>query len=274
MSSKVVVLAAFLAAASAAAVVDSGFHSPQYTFGYGVDDPYTGDSKSQVETRNGDIVQGSYSLNDPDGTRRTVDYTADPINGFQATVRKTPLVAAASVVAPAPLVAPVAATVVASAPTVAAAPAAALPTTAQVVAAAAPVSSTVSTTSTRIAHGVPTFANYGAPFDRQGAALRGVLFPLLWSLLVNDLLAILSIWEVDLQAYADDLVLLIRDKSKEMISYVLQDILNTIYEWCEKEEMSINPHKMVIVSFTRKRELENLRPPSINGSKIFGNHPR
>lgn len=37
------------------------------------------------------FFSGSYSLNDPDGTRRTVDYSADPINGFNAVVRKTPL---------------------------------------------------------------------------------------------------------------------------------------------------------------------------------------
>ena len=38
---------------------------------------------------------------DPDGTRRTVDYTADPVNGFNAVVRKEPLVAKAVVAAPA-----------------------------------------------------------------------------------------------------------------------------------------------------------------------------
>lgn len=45
-------------------------------------------------------------MNDPDGTRRTVDYTADPVNGFNAVVRKEPLVAApaiAKIAAPAPL---------------------------------------------------------------------------------------------------------------------------------------------------------------------------
>lgn len=46
-----------------------------------------------MESRSGDVVQGSYSLTDPDGTRRTVDYTADPVNGFNAVVRKEPLVA-------------------------------------------------------------------------------------------------------------------------------------------------------------------------------------
>lgn len=31
-----------------------------YTFGYGVDDPYTGDSKSQTETKTGDVVHGKF----------------------------------------------------------------------------------------------------------------------------------------------------------------------------------------------------------------------
>lgn len=51
----------------------------------------TGDSKNQQESRNGDVVQGSYSLVEPDGTRRTVEYTADPHNGFNAVVHKEPL---------------------------------------------------------------------------------------------------------------------------------------------------------------------------------------
>lgn len=48
----------------------------------------TGDSKSQQETRSGDVVQGRYSLIEPDGTRRTVDYTADPVHGFNAVVNR------------------------------------------------------------------------------------------------------------------------------------------------------------------------------------------
>lgn len=63
----------------------------------------TGDSKSQHETRSGDVVQGSYSLVDPDGTKRTVEYTADPHNGFNAVVHKEPLVQKAVVAAPAPV---------------------------------------------------------------------------------------------------------------------------------------------------------------------------
>lgn len=71
--------------------------NPQYSFEYGVHDSITGDSKSQAETRSGDVVRGQYSLIEPDGSKRTVDYTADPVNGFNAIVSKTPLAAGAVV---------------------------------------------------------------------------------------------------------------------------------------------------------------------------------
>lgn len=35
------------------------------------------------------ITAGQYSLVEPDGSVRTVDYTADPINGFNAVVSKS-----------------------------------------------------------------------------------------------------------------------------------------------------------------------------------------
>lgn len=117
-SAGVVPVAAPLAAV---AQVEEYDPHPQYTYGYDVKDAISGDSKTQVETRDGDIVQGQYSLNDADGYRRIVDYTADPINGFNAVVRREPLVAAAPVVAaPAPVVR---AAPVVAAPAYAAAPA-------------------------------------------------------------------------------------------------------------------------------------------------------
>lgn len=64
---------------------------PQYAFGYDVQDAITGDNKNQYEVRNGDVVRGQYSLNDPDGTRRIVDYAVDGPSGFNAIVRKEPL---------------------------------------------------------------------------------------------------------------------------------------------------------------------------------------
>ncbi|XP_075970784.1 uncharacterized protein LOC142973112 isoform X2 [Anticarsia gemmatalis] len=65
------------------------YDTPKYAFNYGVADHTTGDVKSQHETRDGDVVKGQYSLVEPDGSIRTVDYTADPVHGFNAVVSKT-----------------------------------------------------------------------------------------------------------------------------------------------------------------------------------------
>lgn len=61
---------------------------PKYKFEYGVSDPVTGDNKNQWEIRDGDFVQGEYSLDEPDGTKRVVSYHADDATGFHAIVKK------------------------------------------------------------------------------------------------------------------------------------------------------------------------------------------
>ncbi|KNC30896.1 hypothetical protein FF38_09294 [Lucilia cuprina] len=60
---------------------------PEYAFSYGVKDLHTGDVKSQWESREGDGVKGHYSVLEPDGSIRTVTYTADAKSGFNAVVK-------------------------------------------------------------------------------------------------------------------------------------------------------------------------------------------
>lgn len=100
-----------------AAKIEEADSYPAYQYAYNVQDALTGDSKTQEETRDGDIVKGSYSLIEPDGSRRTVNYYSDPINGFNAVVQKdvpvaTPVAAATPVIAAKQVVAPVAKAVV------------------------------------------------------------------------------------------------------------------------------------------------------------------
>jgi hypothetical protein len=54
--------------------------NPQCSYAYDIQGALTDDAKSQQESRSGDVVQGSYSLVEPDGIVRTV-------------VNKTPLTA-------------------------------------------------------------------------------------------------------------------------------------------------------------------------------------
>ncbi|XP_011567679.3 larval cuticle protein A2B [Plutella xylostella] len=87
MFSKLAVFALLVVAAQSSAVHGGNYNS----FSYGVHDPHTGDVKGQHETRHGDSVVGQYSLLESDGTRRVVDYAANPHTGFNAVVRKEPV---------------------------------------------------------------------------------------------------------------------------------------------------------------------------------------
>ncbi|XP_052890409.1 uncharacterized protein LOC128298677 [Anopheles moucheti] len=88
---KVAAPLAYPAVAKVAAPLAEYDPNPQYSYSYAVADAVTGDNKNQQESRSGDVVTGSYSLVEPDGTRRVVEYTADPVNGFNAVVHREPL---------------------------------------------------------------------------------------------------------------------------------------------------------------------------------------
>ncbi|XP_076260077.1 uncharacterized protein LOC143196299 [Rhynchophorus ferrugineus] len=150
------------AAPVAKAVVAEADAPAHYDYGYSVSDPHTGDVKSQQESRRGDVVKGSYSLVDADGTKRTVEYSADAHNGFNAVVSKegpvvAPVVAkVAYAAAPAPVVAKVAAPVAYAAPAAVsyAAPAPVVAKVAAPLAYAAPA---------QVAYAAPAPVAYSAP---------------------------------------------------------------------------------------------------------------
>lgn len=69
--------------------VISQYHSQdtlgQYTYGY------NGGSSAKVESKSIDgITRGSYSYVDAEGRLQTVEYTADPVNGFRAAATNLP----------------------------------------------------------------------------------------------------------------------------------------------------------------------------------------
>ena len=64
--------------------------NPQYNFSFDVKDDELTNYQNRQEERDGGVIKGSYSVVDPDGYVRTVTYTADPKNGFQAKVVREP----------------------------------------------------------------------------------------------------------------------------------------------------------------------------------------
>lgn len=75
-------------------VVDDAHHGrgydyvakPNYAFEYGVEDPKSDVSQHRQEQRNGDAVNGEYTVQQPDGKLRLVKYHSDGKNGLQMEV--------------------------------------------------------------------------------------------------------------------------------------------------------------------------------------------
>ena len=102
---------------------------------------------------------------------------------------------------------------------------------------------------------------------KKGCPQGGVLSPLLWSMVVDNLITELNDARFNTQGYADDLVVMIVAKHDDTLSQMMQNALNMINNWCLKEDLNINPNKTVIVPFTNRRKL-NLTTPSLGGTKI------
>jgi hypothetical protein len=80
---------------------------------------------------------------------------------------------------------------------------------------------------------------------------------------VDQLIAVLNGNGFYTPRYADDIAVLIRGKLPNNISELLQEVLSMVQQWCNRTQLSINPQKMVIVPFTRKRDLWDIRKPTL-----------
>jgi hypothetical protein len=89
----------------------------------------------------------------------------------------------------------------------------------------------------------------------RGCLQGGVLSPLLWCLVVDDLIARLNTGGVYCQGYADDICLLAGGKFPNMVSELMQGALYTVERWCDEVGLSVNPGKTDLVVFTKKRKL-------------------
>ena len=106
----------------------------------------------------------------------------------------------------------------------------------------------------------------------KGCPQGGVLSPLLWSLIVDELLNNLVAMGFEVIGYADDIVLIVRGKHCETLSNRMQTALNYTLAWCRREGLNVNPSKTTLVSFTRKRHV-NLTAPLLDGVQLtFSTH--
>lgn len=100
---------------------------------------------------------------------------------------------------------------------------------------------------------------------KRGCPQGGVLSPLLWTMVVDNLLTRLNRVGLFTQGYADDIVILLTGKDLYTLGGLMQNALSVVENWCTVEGLSVNPSKTSLVLFTNKRSVNNL--PSLN---LFG----
>jgi hypothetical protein len=96
----------------------------------------------------------------------------------------------------------------------------------------------------------------------------GMLLPLLWSLVVDDLLSGLNSNGYYTVGYAGDIATLINRKFLHIVSEVLQTALCRVQQLCIRMKLSINPNMTVVIPFTRKRKIKGLKEPILSSKRI------
>ena len=98
----------------------------------------------------------------------------------------------------------------------------------------------------------------------KGCPQGGILSPLLWNLVANDILQMLTHKHIWCLGYADDIVVAIESASVTTCFEVGQFAISLIEKWCQNMGLSVNPDKAELLLVTRKRKFNR---PNIS---IFG----
>ena len=80
----------------------------------------------------------------------------------------------------------------------------------------------------------------------------GVLSPLLWSLVVDELLHLLTHQGYHPIGYADDIVFIVRGIHLDALMGVMEQTLKAVDTWCRTTGLSVNPGKTDVVIFTKR----------------------
>ncbi|XP_049315637.1 uncharacterized protein LOC125779115 [Bactrocera dorsalis] len=102
----------------------------------------------------------------------------------------------------------------------------------------------------------------------RGCPQGGVLSPLLWSLIVDELLELLTSNGIRCLGYADDIVIMARGRFENTLCDIVQRGLNLAKGWCNTVGLNINPAKTTVIPFTKRRSLPGLRSLTIGGTAV------
>ena len=102
----------------------------------------------------------------------------------------------------------------------------------------------------------------------SGCPQGGVLSPLLWNLVVDELLHLLTEQGCHPIGYADDILIIVRGMHLDALMGVMQQTLKVVDTWCQTTGLSVNPGKTDVVIFTRRYKWSTTRTLIIKGQRL------
>ncbi|MCP3661285.1 MAG: hypothetical protein GY696_02130 [Gammaproteobacteria bacterium] len=102
----------------------------------------------------------------------------------------------------------------------------------------------------------------------RGCPQGGVLSPILWNLVVDELLVRLTAAGFFVQGYADDIAILVAGICLSTVSGLIQEALSQTVDWCVGKELSVQAGKTELILFTHRRKIEGFRRPYLNGVEL------
>ena len=102
----------------------------------------------------------------------------------------------------------------------------------------------------------------------KGSPQGGVLSPFLWNITLNTFLTGLGLHSNFVQAFADDLVILIRGICVPTIRSIAQQLLDRINSWCHNKGLRLSGVKTTAILFTNKRVSTLDKPLTVEGTVV------
>ena len=85
----------------------------------------------------------------------------------------------------------------------------------------------------------------------RGTPQGGVISPLLWLLVVDELLINLEREGANVIGYADDLAILVRGKFPDILSDLISNFLYSAKRWAASKGLGVSAYKTELVLFTK-----------------------
>ena len=102
----------------------------------------------------------------------------------------------------------------------------------------------------------------------RGTPQGGVISPLLWLLVVNDLLRKMENKGVTVIGYADDIIIIARGSCINTIRDLIEGALKLVSSWTRENGLGVNASKTELVLFTRRYKIPEFRLPKLEGETL------